>query len=98
MIENDFHRVALCSVAIVVAQHPSQRFTTSDVAIASADFIAWLDDLVGQSLVIALLVKMRQVTLDGIAQRVLAEEDHAVKAFLLEPFPSSAQPFPSSAR
>ena len=43
-----------------------------------ADF--WTDELVSQSLMIALAVIMSNEVLNGFPQRLLAEEDHAIQA------------------
>ena len=63
-----------------VIQHAAQALTTLDLSAGSEVAGVWTDELVSQSLMIALAVVMSNEVLNGFPQRLLAEEDHAIQA------------------
>src|SRR5215471_20135255 len=65
---------------VVVVQHAAQALTTLDLSRASEVAGFGTDELVSQSLMIALAVIMSNEVLNGFPQRLLAEEDHAIQA------------------
>ena len=65
---------------IIVVQHAAQALTTLDLSRASEVASFGTDELVAQSLMIALAVIMSNEVLNGFPQRLLAEEDHAIQA------------------
>ena len=62
---------------MVVSQLPAQPLVTGDLSAPHPDFIAGLDDLIIQTLVIPLGVIVIQVGSDGSPQRRLAEKYHS---------------------
>jgi hypothetical protein len=69
-------------VAVVVPQQTAKPFPALDRASDLADLFTWFDDPVLQALVIAFLVVVDQELADGVSERLLAEEDHAVEQLL----------------
>ena len=63
---------------MVVSQHTAEPLAALDLAVATADFVAGLNYLVGQPLMISFFVIMHQVLANGVAKHVLAEEYHSV--------------------
>ena len=63
---------------VIVVQHAAQALTTLDLSRASEVAGFGTDELVSQSLMIALAVIMSNEFLNGFPQRLLAEEDHAI--------------------
>ena len=70
--------------AVVVPQNSAQPFATADVALELADLSPRLDDPVLPPLVIPLPMIMSEELPGGLLQRLLAEEDHPVLAFVLD--------------
>ena len=68
------------SGSVIVVQHAAQALTTLDLSRASEVASFGTDELVSQSLMIALAVVMSNEVLNGFPQRLLAEEDHAIQA------------------
>jgi len=58
--------------------------TALDLACAAGMVRLWADELVLQTLVIAFAGRVGDEVLDGCPQRLLAEEDHAIYAGLLD--------------
>ena len=69
---------------VIVVQHAAQALTTLDLSRASEVAGFWTDELVSQPLMVALVVIMSNEVLNGLPQRLLAEEDHAIQAGLLD--------------
>ena len=69
---------------VIVVQHAAQALTTLDLSRASKVAGFSTDELVPQSLMIALTVIMSNEVLYGCPQRLLAEEDHAIQTGLLD--------------
>ena len=69
---------------MVVSQHTAEPLAALDLAVATADFVAGLNYLVGQPLMISFFVIMHQVLANGVAKHVLAEEYHSLQCFPLE--------------
>src|SRR5262249_15337005 len=69
---------------VIVVQHATQPLTTLDLSRASKVAGFGTDELVSQSLMIALAVIMSNEVLNGFPQRLLAEEDHAIQTGLLD--------------
>ena len=65
---------------VIVVQHAAQALPALDLSRASEVAGFWPDELVSQSLMIALAVLMSNEVLNGCPQRLLAEEDHAIQA------------------
>src|SRR5215831_19936315 len=65
---------------VIVVQHAAQALTTLDLSRASKVAGFGTDELVPQSLMIALAVIMSNEVFNGFPQRLLAEEDHAIQA------------------
>ncbi len=65
---------------MIVAKHATKPFATLDLTIALANFVARLDDLIVQALVISLSVIMNNEFIAGISQRTLTEEYHSIEA------------------
>ena len=65
---------------VIVVQHAAQALPALDLSRASKVAGFWTDELVSQSLMIALAVIMSNEVLNGFPQRLLAEEDHAIQA------------------
>ena len=63
----------LCGVAVIVTEHAAQSLATLDGAVASNDFIARIDELVVQALMVAFAVVVVQEGDRCPAQRLLAE-------------------------
>lgn len=63
------------SGAVIIAQHSAEPFATLDGARYLRDFRSRVDQVVAQTLAVALGVIMRQVLFDGISQLALAEVD-----------------------
>src|SRR5215472_10769031 len=72
------------SGTVIVVQHAAQALPALDLSRASEVAGFWTDELVSQSLMIALAVIMSNEVLNGCPQRLLAEEDHAIQAGLLD--------------
>ena len=70
----------LGSGTVIVVQHAAQALPALDLSRASEVAGFWTDELVSQSLMIALAVIMSNEVLNGFPQRLLAEEDHAIQA------------------
>jgi hypothetical protein len=68
------------SGTVIVVQHAAQALPALDLSRASEVAGFWTDELVSQSLRIALAVIMSNEVLNGFPQRLLAEEDHAIQA------------------
>lgn len=75
---------ALGGPAVVVAEEPAEPLAAFDLARASADLLARLDDPVVQALVVPLAVIVGQEFPRRVAQRVLAEEDHPAETLFFE--------------
>src|SRR6516165_2479880 len=65
---------------VIVVQHAAQALPALDLSRASKVAGFWTDELVSQSLMIALAVIMSNEVFNGFPQRLLAEEDHAIQA------------------
>ena len=55
-----------------------------DLAFRLAYFLAWVDQLVAQPLMIPRTMIMNQVSIHRVTQRVLTKEDHSSKALGLD--------------
>ena len=71
-------------VAVVVVQHAAHALAPLNLPGVAQVARFWTDEPVPQSLMIALGVIMSDEVLNGCAQRLLAEEDHAIQAGLLD--------------
>src|SRR5215831_15168778 len=80
----DAPRVGCAALQALRVQHAAQALPALDLSRASAVAGFWTDELVSQSLMIALAVIMSNEVLNGFPQRLLAEEDHAIQARLLD--------------
>ena len=69
---------------VVVVQHATQALPALDLSCVTEVARFWADELVPQALMIALAVIMSDEVLNGGPQRLLAEEDHAIQARLLD--------------
>ena len=69
---------------VVVSQQPTKALMAFNFTVSFADFLARIDDLVAQPLMISFAVKMRKELADSISQRRFAEEDHPIQAFGLQ--------------
>ncbi len=69
----------LRSLAVIVAQHPSQSFPAVDVAFGSANLLAGSDNAAAQSLMVSFPVIMRGELCECFAQGILTVEDHAIE-------------------
>ena len=65
---------------VIVVQQAAQALTTLDLSRASKMAGFGTDELVSQSLMIALAVIVRNEVLNSCPQGLLAEEDHAIQA------------------
>ncbi|MEQ9379341.1 MAG: hypothetical protein RJP95_00645 [Pirellulales bacterium] len=63
---------------VVVTQQATKTFLASDHSLSLTNFVAWFDDPVSKALVISLAVIMCRELPNGIPQRLLAAEDHAI--------------------
>ena len=61
---------------MVVAQQSTESFATDDIAIGPTDSIVRFEEIVAQALVVPFVMIMRQVLVNRVSQRSLAEEDH----------------------
>ena len=68
------------SGSVIVVQHAAQTLPALDPSRASEVAGFWPNELVSQSLMIALAVIMSNEVFNGCPQRLLAEEDHAIQA------------------
>ncbi len=74
----------LRGATVVVPQQPAEAFAAHHDALAGADALTRLDQLVSQPLVIPFAVIVGDVLADRTTQRSFAEEDHAVQALLFD--------------
>ena len=72
------------SLAVIVPQHSAQPLPTFDRPsdLAAAGFR--VDDFVLDPLMVTLGVVVLEILADGIAERLVTEEDHPVQALVLE--------------
>ena len=75
---NDGYRW-LRSLTMVILQDAAESLSTVDGSIVSASFIARIDDRVGQPLMVAFLVIMRDEFSNSVSQGTLIEEDHFIE-------------------
>src|SRR2546428_7002000 len=95
------HRVRLkyyvvsCSFAIIIGEQPSQALPTHHLPVLAPNAWLWSTELVVKTLMVSLVMIMRQVRLDHIAQRCLSDHDHLLQRFLFdrahEPFTGSVE-------
>ena len=75
---------SLRSLAVVVIQHATKLLAAMDLAFRLAYFLAWVDQLVAQALMIPRTMITNQVSIHRVTQRVLTKEDHSSKALGLD--------------
>jgi hypothetical protein len=68
-------------LAVVVPQQTAQSPVALDRPLAAADLFARRDDPIAQSLVVSGGVIVLQILPDGVAQRMLTEQNQPVEAF-----------------
>ena len=61
---------------VVVPQHAAEPFAADDFTVGSTDFVARIDQFIAEPLMVSFAVKMCEEFIDGLSQRVLAEEYH----------------------
>ena len=66
---------------VVVAEHAAEAIVAGDASFDASDCFIWLDEIVAESLMIALVVIMCFELGQSAAKRFLSEEDHSAEAF-----------------
>jgi hypothetical protein len=69
------------SAAVVIPHYAAESLTARDVTGCAAHLGAWFDDPVVEPLMVSFRVIMGNELLNGVTQRSVTEENHAVKSF-----------------
>src|SRR3989442_366019 len=77
-------RVASRRLSVIVAQYTTETLSPPHFAHLATDYRLGGNQLIIQSLMVALLVIMRQIVMNRITQRVFTEEDHPIQHFLFD--------------
>jgi hypothetical protein len=79
----------------VIREQPSQALPTHHLPALAPNAWLWSNELVMETLVVSLVMRMRQVRLDHIPQRCLADHDYLLQRFFFdrahEPFTVSIE-------
>jgi hypothetical protein len=76
--------VASCNLAIIICEQPSQALPTHHLPLLAPDAWLWSNELVVKTLMVSLVVIMRQVRLDHRTQRGLSDHDHLLQRFCFD--------------
>src|SRR5262245_12270231 len=76
--------VTLRRLPVIVAQQTTETLSPPHFAYLATDARFGGNQLIIKTLMIALLVMMRQIVMDRITQRVFTNEDHATQRFLFD--------------
>ena len=68
-------------VSMVVLEQAAEAFAAPDLAIHAADFVAWFEKTVVETLVVSAPMVVVEIYGDGLTQHFLAEEDHPAQRF-----------------
>ena len=94
----DFHfkgGAASSGLAMIIPQDSAQPFIANDLTFSFTNAFSWIDQLVGQALMIPFPMVMVEKRKGSSSQGVFAEEYHSVKRFALcrphKPFQMSVE-------
>ncbi len=79
-----FDEAGSSGASMIVLQHAAESLSTFDLASDRARLVGWIDESIAQTLVIAFLMKMLDVLVDGPFQRLATKEDHSVETLGLQ--------------
>jgi hypothetical protein len=71
-------------VAIIVAQQPTQALSSLDLAAVAPHARLWGNELIAETLVIALAVRMRQILSEHRVERSFAQQEPLAQRLLLD--------------
>ena len=72
-------RTALRCRSVVVSQQPAEALVTCNFTVSLADFLARLDQLIAQPLMVSFAMIVKKVLANSIPQRSFAEKDHSLE-------------------
>lgn len=70
------------NILVIVAQQSTETISTHDRTALAAERWLWSNTLIAEALVIVLSMIMRQILLDHLGQRPLAQQDYLIHGLL----------------